>query len=41
VELEKASEMDDHMMREVMAALEREPRLKLVHAEMPTATSVG
>ena len=41
VEIEKASEMDDHVMREVMAALEREPRLKLLHAEMPTPTAVG
>ena len=37
VALDKAGEMDDHLMRGVMAALEKEPRLKLVGAEMPTA----
>jgi small-conductance mechanosensitive channel len=37
VELEKASETDDHLMQEVMAALGREPKLKLVSAEMPFA----
>ena len=37
VALDQASEMDDHLMREVMAALTREPRLKLLSAEMPTA----
>lgn len=35
VELEKASEMDDHLMKEVTAALAREPKLKLIGAEMP------
>jgi small-conductance mechanosensitive channel len=34
--LGKASEMDDHLMKEVMEALDREPKLKLVGAEMPT-----
>jgi mechanosensitive ion channel-like protein len=37
VALDQASEMDDRLMREVMAALTREPRLKLLSAEMPTA----
>ena len=37
VALDKSSEMDDHLMRGVMAALDKEPRLKLVSAEMPTA----
>ncbi len=37
VALDKAGEMDDHLMRGVMAALDKEPRLKLVSAEMPTA----
>jgi small-conductance mechanosensitive channel len=35
VELGKASEMDDHVMKEIMAALDREPKLKLIGAEMP------
>ena len=35
VELGKASEMDDHVMKEVMAAMDREPKVKLVSAEMP------
>jgi len=35
VELGKASEMDDHVMKEIMSAMEREPKLKLVSAEMP------
>jgi hypothetical protein len=29
--------MDDHLMKEVMAALEQEPRIKLVGAEMQPA----
>jgi small-conductance mechanosensitive channel len=37
VELDKASEVDDHVMRELIAATEREPKLKLIAAEMPTA----
>jgi small-conductance mechanosensitive channel len=37
VALDKASEMDDQLMRGVIAALAREPRVKLVSAEMPTA----
>ena len=37
VALDKAGEMDDHLMRGVMAALDKEPRLKLVGAEMPIA----
>lgn len=39
VELEKASEIDDHVMKEIMAALDREPKLKLVGAEMPAVTT--
>lgn len=37
VALDKAAEIDDHLMRGVMAAMDKEPRLKLVGAEMPTA----
>jgi len=37
VELGKATEMDDHLMRELLAAADREPKLKLVSAEMPVA----
>ena len=37
VEIEKATDIDDHLMRELLAAVEQEPRLKLISAEMPTA----
>lgn len=37
VEIGKATEIDDHLMRELLAAVEQEPRLKLISAEMPTA----
>ena len=37
VELGKATEMDDHVMKEIMAAMDREPKLKLVSADMPGA----
>jgi len=37
VEIEKAADIDDHLMRELLAAVEQEPRLKLISAEMPTA----
>jgi hypothetical protein len=37
VALDKAGEIDDRLMRGVMAALDKEPRLKLVGAEMPIA----
>jgi small-conductance mechanosensitive channel len=37
VELEKATETDDQVMRELLAALEQEPKLRLVSAEMPVA----
>jgi len=37
VEIGKAAEIDDHIMRELMAALEREPKMKLVSAEIPIA----
>ena len=29
--------MDDHLMKEVIASLEREPRIKLVSAELQAA----
>lgn len=41
VEIEKATEMDDHLMRELIAAIETEPKLKLISAEMPTAKVGG
>ncbi len=37
VQIEKAAEMDDHLMRELIGAAEREPRLRIINAEMPTA----
>lgn len=37
VEIEKATDIDDHLMRDLLAAIEQEPRLKLISAEMPTA----
>ena len=37
VEIEKSTDIDDHLMRELLAAVEEEPRLKLISAEMPTA----
>lgn len=37
VEIEKAAEVDDHMMRELLAAAAREPKIKLVSTEMPLA----
>jgi small-conductance mechanosensitive channel len=37
VEIDKATDIDDHLMRELLAAVEQEPRLKLISAEMPTA----
>lgn len=36
VEIGKAVEVDDHLMRELLTAVEQEPRLKLISAEMPT-----
>ena len=41
VEIEKATDVDDHLMRELLAAIEKEPRLKLISAEMPTAKVAG
>lgn len=41
VEIEKATDIDDHLMRELLAAVEKEPRLKLISAEMPTAKVAG
>jgi small-conductance mechanosensitive channel len=35
VDLEKAGEIDDHLMRELLTAMDREPKLKLINAEMP------
>jgi len=37
VELEKAAEVDDHLMRELLAAAAREPKLKIFSTEMPLA----
>jgi len=37
VDLAKASEIDDHVMRELLSATDKEPKLKLVSAEMPVA----
>jgi small-conductance mechanosensitive channel len=37
VEIGKATEIDDHLMRDLLATVEQEPRLKLISAEMPTA----
>src|SRR6266851_6633552 len=37
VELGKATETDDQVMRELLSALDHEPKLKLVSAEMPVA----
>lgn len=37
VEIGKAAEIDDHIMRELMAALDRDPKMKLISAEIPTA----
>jgi small-conductance mechanosensitive channel len=37
VELEKAADVDDHLMRELLAAVDKEPKLKLISAEMPAA----
>ena len=37
VELEKAVDVDDHLMRDLISAIEQEPKLKLISAEMPTA----
>jgi len=39
VELGKATETDDLVMRELLSALDHEPKLKLVSAEMPVAKS--
>jgi hypothetical protein len=33
--------MDDHVMKEILAAMDREPKLKLVGAEMPTVKAGG
>jgi uncharacterized membrane protein (DUF485 family) len=37
VEFQNAAEMDDHLMKEVISALERDPKIKLVGAEMQPA----
>lgn len=36
VELEKAAEVDDHLMRELITDFAQEPKLKLISAEIPT-----
>ena len=36
VEMGGASEIDERIMRELLTAIEREPRLKLVGSQMPT-----
>ncbi len=36
VELDSASEIDERIMRELLSAVEKEPKLKLVGSEMPT-----
>lgn len=41
VELGKAGEMDDHVMKEILAAMDREPKLRLVSAEMPAMKAGG
>jgi len=41
VDLEKAGEIDDHVMREVTAALDREPRLRLIGTEMLVVKAAG
>jgi small-conductance mechanosensitive channel len=38
-EIEKAGEMDDHLMRELIAAVNKEPILKLVSTEMPVSSA--
>ncbi len=37
VQIEKAAEMDDHLMRELISAAAREPKLRIISAEMPAA----
>ncbi|MGH9517531.1 MAG: mechanosensitive ion channel domain-containing protein [Terriglobales bacterium] len=37
VELEKAADVDDHLMHELLAEVDKEPKLKLISAEMPAA----
>jgi small-conductance mechanosensitive channel len=37
VQIEKAADMDDHLMRELINAAEREPKLRIISAEMPAA----
>lgn len=41
VEIGKAAEIDDHIMHGLMAALERDPKMKLISAEIPTAKAAG
>jgi hypothetical protein len=36
-QIEKAAEIDDHMMQELFSSADREPKLRIVSAEMPTA----
>jgi small-conductance mechanosensitive channel len=37
VEIGKGAEIDDHLMRELFAAMDREPKMKVIGAEIPTA----
>ncbi|HUK49176.1 MAG TPA: mechanosensitive ion channel domain-containing protein [Terriglobales bacterium] len=37
VEIGKAAEIDDHMMRELLTAFDREPKMKVISAEIPSA----
>jgi hypothetical protein len=36
-QIEMAAEIDDHMMRELFSSADREPKLRIVSGEMPTA----
>jgi small-conductance mechanosensitive channel len=35
-QIEKAAEIDDHIMRELLSTADRDPKLRIVSAEMPT-----
>jgi small-conductance mechanosensitive channel len=40
-QIEKAAEIDDHLMRELISAAGRDPKLRVVSAEMPAASAEG
>ncbi len=40
-QIEKAAEIDDHLMRELTSAAARDPKLRIVSAEMPAARAEG